>query len=103
MTNKMYARGRAKEYRVKKQLESEGWFVIRSAGSHSIVDLVAFKGFVDLDKVPAVWDTSYGTPPNNNCSFRFIQCKPKGGYLSPEERAKKKELEERLHITIEVL
>ena len=92
MTNKMYARGRAKEYRVKKQLESEGWFVIRSAGSHSIVDLVAF--------MSAPTDSE---PSGYLLRVRFIQCKPKGGYLSPEERAKKKEIEERLHITIEVL
>ena len=43
MPNKNYINGRAKEYRVKKQLESEGWFCVRSAGSHSIVDIVAIK------------------------------------------------------------
>lgn len=37
-----YARGRAFEYRVKEHLEALGYRVIRSAGSHSPVDLVAF-------------------------------------------------------------
>ena len=37
-----YARGRAFEYRVKKFYESKGFFVVRSAGSHSPVDLIAF-------------------------------------------------------------
>lgn len=37
-----YARGRAFEYRIKKQLEKLGYFVIRSAGSHGLVDLVMF-------------------------------------------------------------
>jgi len=33
MTN--YARGRAKEYAVIKELEKEGYYCIRSAGSHN--------------------------------------------------------------------
>jgi len=36
-----YQRGRAKEYRVKKKLEQQGYYVIRSAGSHSYFDLIA--------------------------------------------------------------
>ena len=35
-----YARGRHKEYRLKKKYEREGCIVIRSSGSHSPVDLV---------------------------------------------------------------
>ena len=42
MTN--YSRGRAFEYRVKDRLEALGWFCIRSAGSHSEIDLLACKG-----------------------------------------------------------
>ena len=38
-----YARGANFERRVKKMLEKDCWFVIRSAGSHSPVDLVAIK------------------------------------------------------------
>jgi len=38
-----YKRGRSKEYQVKRKLEKRGYFVIRSAGSHSPCDLVAVK------------------------------------------------------------
>jgi len=41
MTNKNYNSGRAFEYRVKKFLESKGYYVLRSAGSHSPIDLLA--------------------------------------------------------------
>ena len=41
--NRNYKNGRALEYRAKKRLEERGWFVVRSAGSHSPVDLVAVK------------------------------------------------------------
>jgi len=40
MTN--YARGRAKEYAVIKELEKEGYYCIRSAGSHKCADIVCF-------------------------------------------------------------
>jgi Archaeal holliday junction resolvase (hjc). len=39
--NKNYIKGRNKEYRIKRRLEKEGYYVIRSAGSHSYFDLVA--------------------------------------------------------------
>lgn len=43
MPNKNYQKGRQFEYRVKKYLEENGsHLVIRSAGSHSPIDLVAF-------------------------------------------------------------
>lgn len=89
MPNKNYKRGRAKEYRIKKQLEHEGWFVIRSAGSHSPVDLIALYRAI---KGPA-----------GILQVRLIQVKPKSGYLKPEERKEKAELEARLGIGIEVL
>jgi len=38
-----YAIGRALEYALKRDLEADGWRVIRSAGSHSPVDLIAFR------------------------------------------------------------
>jgi len=41
--SKAYKRGRDFEYRVKRRLEGCGFFVIRSAGSHSPVDLVAVR------------------------------------------------------------
>jgi len=41
MPNKNYQRGRAYEYKEKKMWEEDGYFVIRSAGSHSLYDLLA--------------------------------------------------------------
>ena len=41
MVNRMYRRGRAKEYRAMELLRKDGWMVGRSAGSHSPVDLFA--------------------------------------------------------------
>lgn len=38
-----YARGAAFERRVKARLEADGWYVARSAGSKTSVDLVAVK------------------------------------------------------------
>ena len=43
MPNRNYLRGRAHEYQVKKELEKDGWLVIRAAGSHGLFDLVAIK------------------------------------------------------------
>ena len=62
MPNKNYQKGRRKEYALKRKLESEGWLVLRSAGSHGFADLVAISetkvifiqckpdNFSDLDK-----------------------------------------------------
>ena len=97
MTNKNYNNGRAKEYRIKKKLEAEGWFVIRSAGSHSIVDLIALKNRVYAD-VPAGMEKLF-----SRTTVRLIQCKPKGGYLTPKEWEKKEALEKKLGLDIEVL
>lgn len=41
MPNSNYNRGRAYEYKAKKELEVEGYSVIRAAGSHGPWDLVA--------------------------------------------------------------
>jgi Archaeal holliday junction resolvase (hjc). len=38
--NKNYVKGRNKEYRIKRKLEEQGYYVIRSAGSHSLFDLI---------------------------------------------------------------
>ena len=43
MVNRLYNRGRAKEYRCMEILRGEGWVVGRSAASHSPVDLFAAK------------------------------------------------------------
>jgi len=66
MTN--YARGANFERDVKRDLEGRGYLVIRAAGSHGIMDLVAFKArWTDEG---AIW---------------FIQAKL-NGKLSPAER-----------------
>lgn len=41
MSNKNYIRGTNIEYKIKKDLEKLGYFVLRSAGSHSCVDICA--------------------------------------------------------------
>jgi len=43
LPNPNYERGRAAEYRVRRQLESEGWLCVRAAGSKGPVDIVAFR------------------------------------------------------------
>lgn len=43
MTNKNYRSGRRFEYKIKKWLEKYGWFICRTAGSHSAFDLIAFR------------------------------------------------------------
>jgi len=43
MPNKSYQRGRAFEYRTKYKLEKEGYIVVRSAGSHTKIDICAFR------------------------------------------------------------
>lgn len=58
-----YSVGANFERTAKRILEKEGWFVCRSAGSKSCVDLIAFK----LGEV------------------KLIQCK-KNGVISPSER-----------------
>ena len=58
-----YSVGANFERRVKAKLEKENWFVLRSAGSHSVVDLFCFR----------------------DGEVRLVQCKV-DGYLSPNER-----------------
>ena len=81
MPNKNYQRGRAKEYRVKKKLEDAGLYVVRTAGSHGVCDLVAFGsgGLV----IP-------------------VQVKSKGGYLTPLERKKIMEFETKTGLKVAI-
>ncbi len=71
-----YKKGANFERQVKDFLKEEGFLVVRSAGSHTISDLVAIK------PGPLVW---------------LIQCKT-DGRLKPEERDGLLELEQYLHI-----
>ena len=85
MPNRNYNNGRAREYRLMRKLEAEGYTCFRTAGSHTKVDILAFK---------------YGSPwfP----CVRLIQSK-KTGYLSPKERREKRKLERKLGVQIEVM
>jgi len=95
--NKNYKNGAAREYRIMKKLEKEGWFCIRSAGSHSPIDIIAIKRLYGFSTIPK------GTIVNNlGTAIRFIQSK-KTGYLTPMERAEKEKLEQKLGISIEVM
>jgi hypothetical protein len=93
MPNLNYNNGRAREYRIMKRLEAQGWWCVRSAGSKGVVDIVAFKLWLedDQDRLAARLKT------------RFIQAKPPGRGPGPEEREKLAGFEKRLGITIEVL
>jgi len=53
LSNKHYISGRNFEYSVRDHLEAKGYVVVRSAGSHTPIDLVAF----------------------NKYGFNLIQCK----------------------------
>ena len=64
MNSTNYAKGRRFEYRAKRSLESQGFVVFRSAGSHSRADLIALRA-------GEVW---------------LVQCKANDGYLSTQER-----------------
>jgi len=81
-----YKNGAARERRIMKKLEKEGWFCIRSAGSHSPIDIMAMRQNHLLGVL----------------EIRFIQSK-KTGYLTPQERKEKEGLEQKLGITIEVM
>lgn len=41
MSNKNYVNGRAFEYKVKKELENQGYLCFRTAGSHGVADVIA--------------------------------------------------------------
>ena len=71
--NKNYAKGRAKEYRIMKKYRDKGFTTLRSAGSHSFVDVICI-------------DTE-------NKFIKFIQVKPKS--FSVKKTADLKSLNER--------
>lgn len=61
MPNKNYINGRAKEYRIMNSLKKQGYTpVLRSAGSHSPIDIIAISATNDTER-----------------EIKFIQCKPK--------------------------
>lgn len=62
MPNHNYQRGRRREYEIKEKLTGEGWLCFRTAGSHSLADIVALKpakcGHADCFKVKLVQSKS---------------------------------------------
>jgi len=73
-----YQKGRNFEYRVKKYLEEKGFFVVRSAGSHGIFDLIAVE--------------TYGEPDDYSEHLVYgIQCRV-DGKTKKEEVEKMKEI-----------
>jgi len=70
MPNKNYLKGRRREWKIKRELEKEGYICIRSAGSKSFADIICIDRNVGI--------------------VRFIQCKPKNF-----SEKKKKELLEK--------
>lgn len=64
MTNKRYNRGRRFEYRVKDYLIKKGYFVIRSAGSKGVADLVAIEPYYNHSKAYLI-QCKYGTAKIN--------------------------------------
>ena len=108
-----------------KKLEKEGWFCIRSAGSHSPIDIIAIKPLTEYEKLlidkaeklligkaekdlnkiqKEASETNIITLNENGqkLAVKFIQSK-KTGYLTPQERKEKEELEQKLGINIEVM
>lgn len=68
--NRNYEKGRRFEYWIKRQLESENFCVLRSAGSHSVVDIVGFR----QDSCLLVQAKTTGeTIANENDAFRKYQ------------------------------
>ena len=65
--NNNYVRGRRFEYRTKKFFESLGFFVVRTAGSHSPFDLLCFRN-------------EFGS-----CRLVLVQCKYGGSRMSKKE------------------
>ncbi|MFZ8805960.1 MAG: hypothetical protein ACO2PO_23695 [Candidatus Calescibacterium sp.] len=51
MPNKRYIAGRQFEYKVKKELEKDGWTIIRSSGSKGLFDLVGVRFLAVDDKI----------------------------------------------------
>lgn len=67
MSSKNYEKGRAFEYRVRNHFTDLGYDFVRSSGSHTVIDLIFFRG----------------TP--GNLDVLLVQCKT-NGRLPPDER-----------------
>ena len=84
MANKHYRVGYSLERDVKKALEAKGWVVYRSAGSHSMADLIALKQ----------------GPKNQGrglCEVSLIQCKRHRNLMTNRELVEFNTASERLN------
>jgi len=97
MASKTYETGAAFERRVKAHFEKMGYTVIRSAGSHTVIDLTAFRGTDKLEviviqcKTTGVlpqWerDTLEALKKQHNFQIRTLHAfKGNGGHVEFEE------------------
>jgi Holliday junction resolvase len=69
-----YRNGREFEYKVRDELTTNGYEVIRAAGSKGKVDLVAFKQWPTMD----AWKRWH---------MLFVQAKRRDGNIGPDDRA----------------
>jgi Holliday junction resolvase len=76
MSNKNYNRGANFERKVKKYLESKKYLVFRSAGSHSVADLIAF---------PTTSTKMIDIQIFNTSNPWLIQCKTGSAKMSQKE------------------
>ncbi len=85
-----YSNGANRERRIMHKFEKDGWWCIRSAGSHGVVDIFAMKPLLD----------SEGKIVGH--LYRYIQSK-KTGYLSPKEREKIQQFEKKYGVDVWVM
>lgn len=85
MSSKNYETGRAFEYRVRNHFIDLGYDFVRSSGSHTVIDLIFFKGM-----------------PDNKLDVLLVQCKT-NGRLPPDERQALIELKKKHHFMVRAL
>jgi len=100
-----YERGRAYEYKIKKQLEGEGWTVVRTAGSHGPFDLISIKITGDTpycERCQCNYQDTY-LPTRQ---IRLIQCKSgktKKGAIKKVKKSDIKKFEGLYSVSVEVV
>ncbi len=86
-----YARGAKFERQTKVLLEQHGWFVIRSAGSKGLVDLVAIRNGPIVSKGAII--LAVGAP-----RVILVQCRHSTADIGPRRRAELAECAKRLGV-----
>jgi len=100
MPNPNYLRGRRLEYKVKKRLEDEGYFVQRSAGSKGI-DLIAIRHNL-VEKTYYSGKLVY-TTFNSSPRIRLIDCKAGKSRPTKQDKEKFERIKEITGIEVEVI